>query len=86
MAETTVKGFFEGLLDKLTQTGKGRRDELRLPVPHHRRRLERETGGREVAVAEGEAPSPKCTVTMAEADFLDLVSEVNGQTAFLTGS
>jgi putative sterol carrier protein len=39
-----------------------------------------------VSVAGGEAPSPNCTLTVAEADFLDLVSgKLNGQTAFLTG-
>ena len=38
------------------------------------------------AVAAGEAPSPNCTVTMAENDFLDMVSgKLNGQMAFMTG-
>ena len=37
-------------------------------------------------VAAGEAPSPNCTVSMAEGDFLDMVAgRLNGQMAFLTG-
>ena len=37
-------------------------------------------------MAAGEAPSPNCTVTMAENDFLDLISgKLNGQMAFMTG-
>ena len=37
-------------------------------------------------VATGEASAPNCTVTMAESDFMDLVSgKLNGQMAFMTG-
>jgi len=37
-------------------------------------------------VAPGEVSVPNCTVTMAEPDFLDLVSgKLNGQMAFMTG-
>jgi putative sterol carrier protein len=37
-------------------------------------------------VSAGETPSPNCTLTMAEGDFLDMVSgRLNGQMAFLTG-
>ena len=38
------------------------------------------------AVAKGEAPSTNCTITMAESDFLALLSgKLNGQMAFMTG-
>ena len=37
-------------------------------------------------VAEGASPSPKLTIEMAEADFLDLVNgKLNGTKAFFTG-
>ncbi len=37
-------------------------------------------------VAKGEASAPNCTVTLAESDFMDLVSgKLNGQMAFMTG-
>lgn len=37
-------------------------------------------------VAEGASPSPKLTIEMAEADFLDLVNgKLHGTTAFFTG-
>jgi len=87
MAETTVKGFFEGLPGKLTAkpekvAGMNCVYQFRVTDAAWNVKL---TDGK-VAVAEGEAPSPNCTITIAEADFLDLVSgKLNGQMAFLTG-
>jgi putative sterol carrier protein len=87
MAETTVKGFFEGLSDKLTAKPEkvaGMNCVYQFRVTDAAWNVKLADG--KVAVAEGEAPSPNCTITMAEADFLDLVSgKLNGQMAFLTG-
>jgi putative sterol carrier protein len=86
MAEATVKGFFEGLSDKLNAkpekfAGMNCVYQFRVTDAWN---VKLSDG--KVAVAEGEAPSPNCTITMAEADFLDLVSgKLNGQMAFLTG-
>ena len=87
MAETTVKGFFEGLTEKLNAApeklaGMNCVYQFRIADSAWSVRLADGKAG----VAEGEAASPSCTVTMAEADFLDLVSgKLNGQMAFLTG-
>ena len=87
MAENTVKGFFEGLEGKLNATpgklaGMNCVYQFRIADSAWNVRLADGKAG----VAEGEAPSPNCTVTMTEADFLDLVSgKLNGQMAFLTG-
>jgi len=87
MAEATVKGFFEGLADKLNAKPEkvaGMNCVYQFRVTDAAWNVKLADG--KVAVAEGEAPSPNCTVTMAEADFLDLVSgKLNGQMAFLTG-
>ena len=87
MAEATVKGFFEGLPDKLNAKPEkiaGMNCVYQFRVTDAAWNVKLADG--KVAVAEGEAPSPNCTVTMAEADFLDLVSgKLNGQMAFLTG-
>jgi putative sterol carrier protein len=87
MAETTVKGFFEGLSDKLNAKPEkvaGMNCVYQFRVTDAAWNVKLADG--KVAVAEGEAPSPNCTITMAEADFLDLVSgKMNGQMAFLTG-
>ena len=87
MAEATVKGFFEGLSDKLNAkpekvAGMNCVYQFRVTDAAWNVKL---TDGK-ADVAEGEALSPNCTITMAEADFLDLVSgKLNGQMAFLTG-
>jgi putative sterol carrier protein len=87
MGENTVKGFFEGLPAKLNAkpekvAGMNCVYQFRVGDAAWNVRL---TDGK-AGVAEGEAPSPSCTVTMAESDFLDLVSgKLNGQVAFLTG-
>ena len=87
MAETTVKGFFEGLSDKLNAKPEkvaGMSCVYQFRVADAAWNVKLVEG--KAAVAEGEVPSPNCTITMAEADFLDLVSgKLNGQMAFLTG-
>ena len=87
MAETTVKGFFEGLSDKLNAKPEkvaGMNCVYQFRITDAAWNVKLADG--KVAVAEGEAPSPNCTIMMAEADFLDLVSgKLNGQMAFLTG-
>jgi len=87
MAETTVKGFFEGLSDKLNAKPEkvaGLNCVYQFHVTDAAWTVKLTDG--KVAVAEGEAPSPNCTITMAEGDFLDLISgKLNGQMAFLTG-
>jgi putative sterol carrier protein len=87
MAETTVKGFFEGLSDKLNAKPEkvaGMTCVYQFRVADAAWNVKLAAG--KAAVAEGEAPSPNCTITMAETDFLDLVSgKLNGQMAFLTG-
>lgn len=37
-------------------------------------------------VGEGENPDAKCTITMSDSDFIDMVTgKLNGQMAFMTG-
>jgi len=87
MAENPVKEYFEKLSDKLNANpekvaGMNCVYQFRVGDSAWNVRLADGKAG----VAEGEAPSPSCTVTMAEPDFLDLVSgKLNGQMAFLTG-
>jgi putative sterol carrier protein len=87
MAEITVKGYFEKLADKLNATPEkltGMNCVYQFRVADAAWSVKLADG--KAGVAEGEAPSPNCTVTMAEPDFLDLVSgKLNGQMAFLTG-
>ena len=87
MAETTVKEFFDGLSDKLNAKPEriaGMDCVYQFRVSDAAWNVKLADG--KAAVAAGEAPSPNCTVTMAEADFLDLASgKLNGQMAFLTG-
>jgi putative sterol carrier protein len=87
MSETSVKGFFEALPGKLN----AKPDKLggldcvyQFQVGESPYNVTLKGG--KATVAEGEASSPNCTVTMAEGDFLDMVSgKLNGQMAFLTG-
>ena len=87
MAENTVKGFFEGLPARLNAKPEkvaGMNCVYQFRVGDAAWNVKLADG--KAGVAEGEAPSPSCTVTMAESDFLDLVSgKLNGQVAFLTG-
>ena len=87
MADTTVKGFFEGLPGKLTAKPEkvaGMNCVYQFRVTDAAWNVKMTDG--KVAVAEGEVPAPNCTITMEEPDFLDLVSgKLNGQMAFLTG-
>src|SRR5512134_3861013 len=87
MAEASVKGFFEGLPEKLNAkpaalAGLDCVYQFRVGDSAYNVTL---SDGK-ATVAQGEVPSPHCTVTMAEGDFLDMVSgKLNGQMAFLTG-
>jgi putative sterol carrier protein len=87
MAEITVKGFFEGLSEKLNAKPEkvaGMDCVYQFRIADAAWNVKLADG--KASVAEAEAPSPNCTITMAEADFLDLVSgKLNGQMAFLTG-
>lgn len=87
MADPTVKGFFDGLAAKLVAkperlAGMDCVYQFRVGDAAYSVALK----GGKAEVAAGEAASPDCTVTMAEGDFLDLVTgKLNGQMAFLTG-
>jgi putative sterol carrier protein len=87
MAEASVKGFFEGLPARLNAKPAmlaGMDCVYQFRVGDSAYHVALKDG--KAAVAPGEAPSPNCTVTMAEGDFLDMVSgKLNGQMAFLTG-
>jgi putative sterol carrier protein len=87
MAETTVQGFFDGLAEKLggkPERIAGMNCVYQFRVGNAAYHVALDNG--KVAVEAGEAEAPGCTITMAETDFLDLVSgKLNGQTAFLTG-
>jgi putative sterol carrier protein len=87
MADATVKGFFEGLPEKLNAKPAalaGLDCVYQFRVGDSAYTVALKDG--KTAVAPGEAASPNCTVTMAEGDFLDMVAgKLNGQMAFLTG-
>ena len=87
MAETTVQGFFEALSGRLAAKPgliAGMDCIYQFKVGDSSYNVALKDG--KATVGAGEAPSPNCTVTMAEPDFLDLVSgKLNGQMAFLTG-
>ncbi|NJD61919.1 MAG: SCP2 sterol-binding domain-containing protein [Deltaproteobacteria bacterium] len=87
MAETTVTGFFESLQEKLAKNAPklaGLTCVYQFKVGEANYNVAFTDGV--AAVSRGEAPAPACTVTMAEGDFLDLVSgKLNGQMAFMTG-
>lgn len=87
MAEPTVTGFFESLQEKLGQSvsklaGMSCVYQFRVgDLSYHVGLMDGKA-----TVAKGEASSPNCTVTIAESDFLDLLSgKLNGQMAFMTG-
>ncbi|MBI5906380.1 MAG: SCP2 sterol-binding domain-containing protein [Deltaproteobacteria bacterium] len=87
MADPAVKAFFDGLAAKLA----AKPEKLAGMDCVYRFRIgEASYGvslkGGKAEVAAGEPASSNCTVTMTEADFLDLVAgRLNGQMAFLTG-
>ncbi|RJP24550.1 MAG: sterol carrier protein [Deltaproteobacteria bacterium] len=87
MADATVKGFFDGLAAKLAArpeklAGMDCVYQFRIGDAAYGVSLK----GGKAEVSAGEAASANCTVTMSEADFLDLVAgRLNGQMAFLTG-
>jgi putative sterol carrier protein len=87
MAETTVTGFFETLQEKLAKIAPklaGLTCVYQFKVGEEIYNVAFTDGN--AAVSKGEAPAPSCTVTMAEGDFLDLLSgKLNGQMAFMTG-
>ncbi len=87
MAENRVADFFGSLEEKL----KGSASKLSgLNAVYQFKIGENDynvafTDGK-AKVAPGTAAAPNCTVTMAEPDFLDLLSgKLNGQMAFMTG-
>jgi alkyl sulfatase BDS1-like metallo-beta-lactamase superfamily hydrolase len=87
MAETTVKGFFDALEGKLGAKPSmiaGMDCVYQFKVGESSYNVKLKDG--KATVSAGETPSPNCTLTMAEGDFLDMVSgRLNGQMAFLTG-
>jgi putative sterol carrier protein len=87
MADVTVNGFFEGLAAKLAAKPEklaGMDCVYQFRVGASAYSVSMKAGKAEVAA--GEAATPNCTVTMAESDFLELVTgKLNGQMAFLTG-
>ncbi len=87
MPETTVKGFFDSLEANLNSDPAklaGMNAVYQFRVGEENYHVAMKEG--KAAVATGDAPAPNCTVTMAESDFLELVSgKLNGQMAFMTG-
>ncbi len=87
MAETGVTEFFESLQERLAQSASklaGMNCVYQFRVGDAIYNVTLTDGKGEVA--KGEAPTPNCTITMADADFLALVSgKLNGQMAFMTG-
>jgi len=87
MAETTVTGFFESLQEKLARNAAklaGLNCVYQFRVGNGSYNVTFTDGN--AVVAKGEASAPSCTVTMAEDDFLSLLSgKLNGQMAFMTG-
>ncbi|HEU5359786.1 MAG TPA: SCP2 sterol-binding domain-containing protein [Candidatus Deferrimicrobiaceae bacterium] len=87
MAGTDVKGYFESLESKLNADPSklaGMNAVYQFQVGEGSYHVMMKDG--KAAVAAGEAPSPNCTVTMAENDFLDMLAgKLNSQMAFMTG-
>jgi len=87
MAETAVTEFFDSLQGKLAQNpsklaGMTCVYQFRVGDAIYIVSL---TDGK-ATVTKGEAPSPNCTITMADTDFLAMLSgKLNGQMAFMTG-
>ena len=87
MAEAAVTDFFESLQGKLAQGASklaGMSCVYQFRVGDALYNVTLADG--KASVSKGEAASPNCTVTMAESDFLALLSgKLNGQMAFMTG-
>ena len=83
----TVKEYFDGLEAKLGEKSgllAGMNCVYQFKVGDSSYNVTLKDG--KAAVAEGDAASPSCTPTVAENDFLDMVTgKLNGQMAFLTG-
>ncbi len=87
MAETNVVEFFGSLEEKLKARAaklSGLNCVYQFKVGDGSYNVAFANGN--AKVSSGDAPAPNCTVTMAENDFLELVSgKINGQMAFMTG-
>jgi putative sterol carrier protein len=87
MAEMTVKGFFESLETKLNSDPSklaGMNSVYQFQVGEERYHVAMKDG--KASVIAGDAPTPNCTVTMAQGDFLDMLGgKLNSQMAFMTG-
>ncbi len=87
MAEMSVKGFFESLQARLNQDPSrlaGMNCVYQFRIGGEAYNVAMKDG--KASVAPGESGAPNCTVTMAETDFLDMLSgKLNGQMAFMTG-
>ena len=87
MSDMTVKGFFEKLEPKLNlkpELLSGMDCHYQFVVGDFACNVLIKDG--KAAVTQGMAPSPDCTVTLTENDFIDILTgKLNGQMAFLTG-
>ena len=87
MAEPTVKEFFESLESKLNSEPSklaGMNAVYQFQVGDKTYSVSMKDGKSSVAPAA--ASEPNCTVTMAETDFLEMITgRLNGQMAFMTG-
>lgn len=87
MAETDVKGFFETLEARLNADPSrlvGMNATYQFQVGEKSYSLVMKDG--KASVSAGPHSGADCTVTMAEGDFLDMLSgKLNGQMAFMTG-
>ncbi len=87
MAEMSVKGFFDSLQGRLNQDPSrlaGMNCVYLFKIGDNAFHVAMKDG--KAAVAAGETASPNCSVTMAETDFLDMLSgKLNPQMAFMTG-
>jgi len=87
MPGVTVKEFFEGLEPKLNlkpEILSGMDCIYQFVVGDFAYNVLLKDG--KAVVAKGEAPSPSCTVTISEKDFIDMLTgKLNGQMAFLSG-
>ncbi len=87
MAETTVKGFFESLESRLNSDPSklaGMNAVYQFRVGEENYCVSMKEG--KASVAAEAVPEPNCTVSMAEDDFLEMLSgKLNSQMAFMTG-
>jgi len=87
MSELTVKGFFESLETKLNADPSklaGLNSVYQFKVGEESYQVAMKDG--KASVAAGDAPTPNCTVTMAQNDFLEMLGgKLNSQMAFMTG-